>query len=152
VITTASKTAVTISAVTQTLVLAWSDPPDGAAAASPAPRLTVTRPTAYQVTRGSGRWFSRLTTSRVNGSSMMKIGWTRATGPVASAVAWQTAARMTSPIPASQILRLIRYANKDRCRALDAGAVFAACRCRTDASPLNSDVSSANNTGTIAAS
>ena len=39
---------------------------------------------------------------------MMKMGWTSATGPVASAVAWQTAARMTIPMPASHILRLIR--------------------------------------------
>ena len=83
----------TISVVTQTLVLAWSDPPDGAAAASPAPRLTVTRPTAHQVGRGSRRWFTLLATSRVNGSSMMKMGCTSATGPVASAAAWPTAAR-----------------------------------------------------------
>ena len=107
-ITTASKTPVTISAVIHTFVLAWSDPPDGAAAASPAPRLTVTRPTAPQVLRGRRRRFTRLATSKVNGSSMMKMGCTSATGPVASAVAWQTAARMTIPIPASQILRLIR--------------------------------------------
>ena len=107
-ITTASNTPVTISVMTHTLVLAWSDPPDGAAAASPAPRLTVTRPIAHQVVRGSRRLFTRLATSRVNGSSMMKMGCTSATGPVASAVAWQTAARMTIPIPASQTLRLIR--------------------------------------------
>jgi hypothetical protein len=39
---------------------------------------------------------------------MMKMGCTSATGPVSSAIAWQTAARMTIPIPASQTLRLIR--------------------------------------------
>ena len=94
--------------MTHTLVLAWSDPPDGAAAASPAPRATVTRPTAHQVIAGSRRWFTQLATSRVKGSSMMKMGWTSATGPVASATAWQSAASMTSPIPASHILRLIR--------------------------------------------
>ena len=151
-ITIASKTPVTISAVTHTLVLAWSDAPEGAAAASPAPRLTVTRPTAHQVIRGSRRRFTRLATSRVNGSSMMKIGCTSATGPVASAVAWQTAARMTIAIPASQTLRLIRYPNRDRRRACDWGAVEAAIRCRTDASPLNNAVSSANKTDTTAAS
>jgi hypothetical protein len=107
-ITTASNTAVTISAVTHTLVLAWSVPPDGAAAASPAPRLTVTSPTASQVVRGNGRLFTRLATSSVKGSSMMKMGCTSATGPLASAVAWHSAARMTIAIPASQTLRLIR--------------------------------------------
>ena len=59
----------------------------------------MTTPTAHQVVRGSRRLFTRLATSRVNGSSMMKMGWTSATGPVASAMAWQTAARMTSPDP-----------------------------------------------------
>ena len=107
-ITTVSKTAVTISAVVQTLRLALDPPPDGAAAASPAPRATVTRPTAPQVRRGSLRWASPLATSRVNGSSMMKMGWTSATGPVSSAVAWQTEARMTMAMPASQTLRLTR--------------------------------------------
>ena len=107
-ITTAWKIPVTISAAAQTLALASVPPPDGAAAASPAPRATVTRPTAHQVIRGSLRWASLLATSRVNGSSMMKMGCTSATGPVASAVAWQTAARMTMPMPASHTLRLIR--------------------------------------------
>ena len=107
-ITTASKQPVTISAVIHTLSGAWVVPPEGAAAASPAPRLTVTRPTAHQVRRGSLRCASLLATSSVNGSSMMKMGWTSAIGPVARAVAWQTAARMTKPIPASHTLRLIR--------------------------------------------
>jgi len=149
---TASKTAVTIRVSTQTRMGAWSPPPDGAAAASPAPRATVTRPTASQVIRGSLRWFSRLATSKVNGSSMMKMGCTSATGPVASAVAWQTEATMTRPMPASQILCLIRYPNRDRCRALAGGAVAAAIRWKTDASPLASAVSSANRTDTTAAS
>ena len=108
VITTASKTAVTTSAATQTLRLAFVPPPDGAAAASPPPRATVTRPTAHQVIRGSLRWASLPATSRVNGNSMMKMGCTSATGPVASAVAWQTEARMTMPMPASHTLCLIR--------------------------------------------
>ena len=56
------------------------------------------------------------------------------------------------PIPASQTLRLIRYPNKDRCRACDCGAVAAAIRCSTDARPLNNAVSSANKTDTTAAS
>jgi len=107
-ITTASKTAVTISVVTQTLRLVLVPPPEGAAVASPPPRATVTRPTAHQVIRGSLRWFSLLATSRVNGNSMMKMGCTRATGPVASAVAWQTEARMTMAMPASHTLCLIR--------------------------------------------
>ena len=101
-ITTVSKTAVTISAVVQTLRLALDPPPDGAAAASPAPSATVTRPTAHQVRRGSRRRASLLATSRVNGNSMMKIGCTSATGPVASAMAWHTAATATMAIPASQ--------------------------------------------------
>ena len=121
-ITTASKRPVTISAVTHTLVLAVSDPPDGAAAASPTPRLTVTRPTAHQVLRGQPAVATRLATSRVNGSSMMKMGCTSATGPVASAMAWHTAARMTIPIPASHTLRLTRYPNRDRCSARFGGA------------------------------
>ncbi len=107
-ITTASKTAVTISAVVHTRGLASVPPPDGAAAASPAPRATVTRPTANQVRRGSLRRASLLATSKVNGSSMMKMGCTRATGPVASAVAWHTEATTTKAMPASHTLRLIR--------------------------------------------
>jgi hypothetical protein len=87
VITTAWKMPVTISARAHTLGLAFVPPPDGAAAASPPPRLTVTRPTAHQVIRGSLRRFTLLAISRVNGSSMMKMGCTSATGPVASAVA-----------------------------------------------------------------
>jgi len=108
VMTTASKTPVTISAMIQIFSGACSDPPDGAAAASPPPRLTVTRPTAHQVIGGSLRCASLDATSSVNGSSMMKMGWTSATGPVSSAVAWHTAATMTRPIPASHTLRLIR--------------------------------------------
>jgi hypothetical protein len=54
------------------------------------------------------RWASLLATSRVNGSSMMKMGCTRATGPVASAMAWHTEATTTMPMPASHTLRLIR--------------------------------------------
>ena len=108
VITIVSKMAVTTRAVIQTLSGAWVSPPDGWAAARPPPRLTVTRPTAHQVIGGSFRWASLLATSRVNGSSMMKMGWTSATGPVPSATAWHTAARMTMPIPASQTLRRIR--------------------------------------------
>jgi hypothetical protein len=108
VITTASKQPVTISVVIQTRALACADPPDGAAAASPAPRATVTRPTASQVCRGSLRRITLLATSRENGSSMMKMGCTSATGPVASAAAWDTAAQVTNPIPASHTLRLIR--------------------------------------------
>ena len=107
-ITTASKMPVTIRASAHTLALASVPPPDGAAAASPAPRATVTRPTANQVIRGSLRCASLLATSRVNGSSMMKMGCTSATGPVASAVAWHTAARTTMPMPASHTLCLIR--------------------------------------------
>jgi len=108
VITTVSKQPVTMSAAAQTLRLASVPPPDGAADASPMPRATVTRPTAPQVVRGSLRWASLLATRRVNGSSMMKIGCTSATGPVASAMAWHTAARTTMPMPASHILCLIR--------------------------------------------
>jgi hypothetical protein len=108
VITIASKQPVTMSAAAQTLRLALVPPPDGAAAASPPPRATVTRPTAHQVCRGSLRWASLLATSRVNGSSMMKIGCTSATGPVASAMAWHTEATSTMPMPASHTLRLIR--------------------------------------------
>jgi hypothetical protein len=108
VIRTASKHPVTISAVIHTRGLACDVPPEGAAAASPAPRLTVTRPTATQVRRGSLRRISLLDTSRENGSSMMKMGCTSATGPVASAAAWATAARVTIAIPASHTLRLIR--------------------------------------------
>ena len=107
-ITTASKMPVTISAAAHTLALAFVPPPDGAAAASPPPRATVTRPTAHQVIRGSLRRFSLLATSRLNGSSMMKMGCTSATGPVASAMAWQTAATMTMPMPASHTLCRIR--------------------------------------------
>ena len=108
VITTAWKMPVTISAAAHTLGLAFVPPPDGAAAARPPPRATVTRPTAHQVLRGSLRWASLLATSRVNGSSMMKMGWTSATGPVASATAWHTAATATMPMPTSHTLRLIR--------------------------------------------
>ncbi|MGD0065654.1 MAG: hypothetical protein ABSB76_19685 [Streptosporangiaceae bacterium] len=151
-ITIASKQPVTISVVTQTFREACVVPPDGAAAARPPPRLTVTRPTAHQVSRGSLRWASQPATSKVNGSSMMKMGWTRATGPVSSATAWLTAAKITRPIPASQTLRLIRYLNRDRCSAWEAGAVAAAIRCRTDAMPLHSAVSRANKTDTTAAS
>jgi hypothetical protein len=107
-ITIASKQPVTISVSTQTLRGACVVPPDGAAAARPPPRLTVTRPTAHQARRGSLRWASLTDTSKVNGSSMMKMGCTSATGPVASAVAWHTEATITMPIPASHTLRLIR--------------------------------------------
>ena len=73
VITTASKSPVTISAAAHTLGLAFVPPPDGAAAASPPPRATVTRPMAHQVIRGSLRWASLLATSRVNGRSVRSI-------------------------------------------------------------------------------
>jgi len=108
VITTASKQPVTMSTAAQTRRLALVPPPDGAAAASPIPRATVTKPTAPQVRRGSLRRASLLATSRVNGSSMMKMGWTSATGPVASAIAWHTEATTTMAMPASQILCLTR--------------------------------------------
>jgi hypothetical protein len=108
VITTASKQPVTMSAAAQTLRLALVPPPDGAAAASPAPRATVTRPTAHHVRCGSLRRASLLATSRVNGSSMMKMGCTSATGPVASAMAWHTEATTTIAMPASHTLCLIR--------------------------------------------
>jgi hypothetical protein len=108
VITTASKQAVTMSAATQTRGLALVPPPNGAAAASPIPSATVTRPTAHQVRCGSLRRASLLATSRVNGSSMMKIGCTSATGPVASATAWHSAATTTMAMPASQTLCLTR--------------------------------------------
>jgi hypothetical protein len=108
VIRTASKHPVTTSVMIQTRVVACDVPPDGAAAARPAPRLAVTRPTDSQVRRGSLRRISLLATSRENGSSMMKMGCTSATGPVASAAAWHTAAHVTIPIPASHTLRLIR--------------------------------------------
>jgi hypothetical protein len=107
-ITTVSKPPVTISVVTHIFIEACVVPPDGAAIASPEPKPTVTRPTAHQVSRGSLRPISLLATSRVNGSSMMKMGWTKAIGPVSSAMAWNTAAKITMPIPASQTLRLIR--------------------------------------------
>ncbi len=107
-ITTASKMPVTIRAAAHTLALAFVPPPDGAAAASPPPSATVTRPTAHQVIRGSLRWASLLDTSRVNGSSMMKMGCTSATGPVASAIAWHTEATTTMAMPASHTLCLIR--------------------------------------------
>src|SRR5580704_14095810 len=68
VITTASKQAVAISTVTHILALACADPPDGAAAQSPSPRLAVTRITAHQVRRGSLRCITRLASSKVNGS------------------------------------------------------------------------------------
>ena len=42
----------------------------------------------------------------VSGSSMMKIGWTKAIGPKARAVAWATAATITMAIPASHTRRL----------------------------------------------
>jgi hypothetical protein len=99
---------VTIRVTIHTCGGACVPPPDGAAAASPAPRLTVTRMTAAQVSRGIGRRYSLLASSRVNGSSMMKIGCTSATGPVASAVAWHTAARIVIPTPASHTLRRTR--------------------------------------------
>jgi len=108
VMTTASKPAVTMSAVAQTRRLALVPPPDGAAAASPIPSATVTRPTAHQVRWGSLRRASLLATSRVNGNSMMKIGCTSATGPVASATAWHSAATTTMAMPASQTLCLTR--------------------------------------------
>ncbi len=98
----------TIRAAIQTFADACVVPPDGAAEARPIPRLTVTRATAPQVTEDNGRRFTLLATSSVNGSSMMKMGWTRATGPVARATAWATAASMTIPIPASHTFRLIR--------------------------------------------
>ena len=107
-ITTASKAPVTIRAASQTRNGARSTPPDGAAAARPTPRLIVTRATAPQVRRGRLRWKILLDSSSVNGSSMMKIGCTRATGPLARATAWHTAATMISEMPASHTLRLIR--------------------------------------------
>ena len=98
----------TMSAAAQTRRLALVPPPDGAAAASPIPSATVTRPTAPQVRRGSLRCASLLATSKVNGSSTMKMGCTSATGPVASAIAWHTAATTTMAMPASQTVCLTR--------------------------------------------
>jgi hypothetical protein len=108
VITIASKIPVTTSVMIHTMSGACVPPPDGWAAARPTPRLTVTSATAHQVIWGSLRWASLLATSKVNGSSMMKMGWTSATAPVPSATAWHTAARMTMPIPASQTLCRMR--------------------------------------------
>ena len=59
---------------------------------------------------------------------MMKIGCTRAMGPVASAAAWATAATMTMPMPASQTRRLIRSAMSDTCMDRSGGTWDAALR------------------------
>ena len=80
---------------------------------------------------------------------MMKIGWTKAIGPVASAAAWATAATMTIPMPASQTRRRTRSAMSDRCIDRSVGTWAAARRCRTAAQALLAAVSSAKKTQTI---
>lgn len=77
---------------------------------------------------------------------MTKIGWTTEIGPVASAVAWQTAATITRPIPASQTFWRTRWPISDRCIASVSGTERAARRCSTEAAPLLSAVRMANRT------
>lgn len=61
----------------------------------------MTAATPYQTARSTGTRITSPAISSVAGSSITKIGWTTAIGPVARATAWQTAATITSPIPAS---------------------------------------------------
>ena len=91
-------------------------------------------------------WLARVASSSVTGSSMMKIGWTKAMGPVARAAAWATAAMMTMPIPASHTLRRTRLAIKDKCIERSGGTLAAAFRCNTAALALLAAVSNANRT------
>ena len=83
---------------------------------------------------------------------MMKMGWTSATGPVASAVAWQTAAQDDHPDAGQPYLAPDQVAEQGQVQRARGGAVAAAIRCKTDARPLNNAVSSANKTDTTAAS
>ena len=76
----------------------------------------------------------------------MKIGCTSAIGPVARAAAWNTAAMITRPMPASHMRRPSRFLMSERCMALSAGTWAAALRCRTAAQALLADVSSAKMT------
>lgn len=67
----------------------------------PRARPAVTAAAPSQTGRGTRTRITNPASSRVAGSSITKIGWTTAIGPVASATAWQTAATITSAIPAS---------------------------------------------------
>ena len=124
--------------------------PLGWAIASPMPRAAVVVPMAIQgsLRSASRLWLASAASTSVTGSSMMKMGCTRAIGPVASAAAWATAATMTMPMPASQTRRLTRSAMSDTCMDRSFGTWAAARRCSTDAHALLAAVSSAKNTQT----
>src|ERR1700734_2262084 len=82
---------------------------------------------------------------------MMKIGWTSAIAPVASAPAWHSAATMTIAIPASHTLRRASSTISDSRSDRDERACAAARRCSTAAVALLADVIRASRmeTGTI---
>ena len=145
-ISTASKQPVAIRARIQVPIGAWSTPPLGWAAASPVPRLTVTSATAPQVRGASRRCHTQLLSRSVSGSSTMKIGCTRAIGPVARAPACSSAATMTIPIPASQTRRWIRSPISPSPSGRDERACEAARRCSTAAVALLAEVRRASTT------
>ncbi len=137
-----------MSAMTQLVSCAAAVAPLGWAIASPAPSAAVVTTMAVQGSRRSAArlWLASAASTSVTGSSMMKIGCTRAIGPVASAAAWATAATMTMPMPASHTRRLTRSAISETCMDRSGGTWAAALRCRTAAQALLPAVSSANRT------
>ena len=139
------KPTVAIRVSTQIPVDALLPAPLGSAAARPVPRLTVTSATAAQVRGASRRCQTQLDSSRVSGSSTMKIGWTRAIGPVASAPACSSEATMTMAMPASQTRRRARSRISDNPPSCLVALVWeAARRCSTDAVALLAAVSNAS--------
>lgn len=101
VISAASNRPVTTRAGIQSSPGTLSLPPTGAAAAIPTASPSVTAATPYQTVRDTRTRMTTPASSSVAGSSITKIGWTTAIGPVASATAWQTAATITRAIPHS---------------------------------------------------
>lgn len=143
---TARKIPVATRAGIQAMPLTWSLPPTGAAEAMPRARPSVTAATPAQTGRGTPTRITNPATSSVAGSSITKMGWTTAMGPVASATAWQTAATITRPMPASHTFCRSRCPISDRCIASLSGTFWAARRCITEAVPLLRAVRTANRT------
>ncbi len=107
----------------------------------------MTSATAAQVLGASRRCQTQLDSSKVSGSSTMKIGCTSAIGPVASAPAWNSEATMTMAMPASQTFRRARSRSSEKPPScLVALVCDAARRCSTDAVALLAAVSNASTT------
>jgi len=126
-------------------------PPDGAAAASPRPRDTVTTATAIQVVRGSLRRGQPARHQEGERQFDDEDGLDQGDRPGGQRDGLAHRGQHDHADAGQPHLVLEQVGEQRQAQVLAAGAVEAAIRCRTDAKPFNSAVSSANKTDTTAA-